>query len=190
MVADFRRSGNGQSAKSYAKRTAVNDSLITLYRAKVLDLKVTKQAFLERTAGSSKKRVVSSKGNNPKKLRAVADAYATISYVDAYTSGIGKPGGANETPASGLKGLIVNEWYENVTFHVYGPGTWKREFRVSGNGGIVEFDIPSPGEYRFVSIRGREINTITKISRPGLSEFRDAKGNKYDIMTTLQRRRW
>ncbi len=187
MVSDFQKPGGEQFAKNYAKKTTVNDSLIGLYRSKVLDLKETKYAFLEKTAGSGKKMVVSSKGNNPEKLRAASDAYATMRYVDSYTSGNGKSGATNETPARILKGLIVNEWHENVTFYVYGPGIWEREFRVPGDG-RVEFDIPSPGEYRFVSVRGREINTITKTCRPGVSGFQDSEGNKYDIMTTLQRR--
>ncbi len=187
MVVDFRRSGNGQSATTYAKRTAVNDSLINLYRAKVLELKETKQTFLEMTAGSGKKMVVSSRGNNPAKLAAAAEAYAVMSYTDAYVRGgasFFQNGGNTD---SGLKGLIVNDYYQKLTVTVRGPGNWMSQFDVSANGGQTSFDPPYPGRYTFAFSNGRETKCITKDLRPGLSEFYDEEGNHYDIMATMPR---
>lgn len=187
MVVDFRRSGDGQSAKSYAKRTAVNDSLITLYRSKVLELKETKQTFLEMTAGNSKRKVVASRGNNPRKLAAAADAYAVMSYTDAYIRGGASSFQSDGFIDSGLKGLIVNDYYQKLTVTVHGPMNWMNQFNVSENGGQASFDPPSPGRYSFSFSNGWETKTIVKECRPGLSKYYDEQGNSYDLMATMPR---
>ncbi len=169
------------------KRSYLNDSLMMVYRLKGLELRETKQYFLEMTAGNSKKKRVSSRGNNPEKLREAANAYAMMSYVDAYTSGVGKAGGAGEVAESGLKGLITNNWYQEVTVTVSGPGSWQRQFQVARNGGKVVFDVPYPGQYTFIFTNGRDASTVIKECRPGMTEFFDLNGQKYDLMATLPR---
>ena len=185
MVADFKRPGGEQFAANYAKKTAVNDSLISLYRSKVFELKETKQMFLEMTAGDAKRRTVKSRGNNPYKLAAAAEAYSVMSYTDAYLAGANFS--ANEQPDSGLKGLIVNKFYQDLTVFVQGPGAWRREFDVPRNGGQVVFSPIYPGQYIFSFTNGRETKSVVKNLRPSLSEFYDQAGNRYDVMATMPR---
>lgn len=187
MVADFRKNGNSQSAKLYANRVAVNDSLITLYRSKVLELKETKQTFLEMTAGDSQRRVVSSRGNNPAKLAAAAEAYSVMSYTDAYVRG-GVSSFQNEGVAdSGLKGLIVNKYYQDLVVTVRGPGGSMSQFNVPANGGRASFSPRMPGSYSFSFSNGRETKTVIKDLRPGFSEFYDEDGSRYDLMAIMPR---
>lgn len=187
MVADFQEEGGEQFAATYAKKTAVNDSLIGLYRSKILDIKETKQMFLEITAGSSKKRAVQSRGNNPAKLAAAADAYSLMSYTDAYLSGNSNFRQEGKMPDSGLTGLIVNEYYQDLIVTVHGPGSWTRQFSVSRDGGQATFSPPAPGRYIFSFSNGRETKSVVGTLHPGLSEFYDKAGNAYDLMATMPR---
>jgi len=187
MTASFQRSQSGQFASVYAKRTAVNDSLMSLHRSKVFELKETKQQFLEMTAGNPKRRAVSSRGNNPEKLRAAADAYSIMTYTDAYVSGNSNFSQSRQVSDSGLKGLIVNDYYQKLTVTVRGPGGWMSQFNVPPNGGRALFSPRIPGSYTFYFSNGRETKAITKDLRPGFSEFYDEDGSRYDLMAIMPR---
>lgn len=187
MTASFQRSGSGQFASVYAKRTAVNDSLISLHQSKVFDLKETKQRFLEMTAGNPKRRAVSSRGNNPEKLRAAASAYAVMTYTDAYVREGASSFQNGEHPVSGLKGAIVNDYFKTLTVTVRGEGGWMNQFNVPGNGGKAFFNPPFPGRYTFSFYDGIRTKTVQGDCRPGLMQFQDAQGNKYDLMATMPR---
>ena len=186
MISDFQKLGGHQFANTYAKKTVENDSLINLYRSKIFELQETKQGFLEMTAGKSKKRMVKSKGNNPYKLAAAAEAYATMSYTDAYLAGANfSPDG--QMPDSGLKGLIINKYYQDLTVTVIGPGNWQRLYSVSRNGGKIFFNPPYPGRYIFSFSNGRDVSSQVGYCRPGLSGACDEQGNKYDLMAIMPR---
>lgn len=185
MITDFNKGFGDQLAQNYIKKTAVNDSLISLYRSKVFELKETKQMFLEITAGNAKRRTVSSRGNNPEKLRAAADAYSIMTYTDAYVSGNFNFSQSGQVPDSDLKGLIVNDYYQKLTVTVHGPGGWMRQFNVPPNGGRALFSPRIPGSYTFYFSNGRDTKAITKDLRPGFSEFYDEDGSRYDLMATM-----
>ena len=156
----------------------LNDSLISAYRAEIYALRMLKKEILIVTASNSRTQRVSSRTNSPSRLAAAANAYAVMTYADAYVQNK-QSGGSSD-----LKALVVNYWYQDVSVTVRGLAGWERQFFLSGNGGRASFQIPTPGNYTFIFSNGRTTKAVVKRCQPGLSESYE-NGEKYDVMAIL-----
>ncbi len=166
------------------KSFANNEKLIAAYRENILEMQREKQSFILRASLQERNRRVYSRGNNPAKLEAAANAYAVMSYADAFNSSFGD----KQVNSSQLKGLAVNNHYQDAEVIVYGPGGFKRTSPVPRNGGSFIFNVPYPGTYTFVYIFRNGTEKVSVECRPGSSIFFDKDGNQYDLKATLMSR--
>lgn len=180
----FSRSTNSQALYLFKTLSQKNDSLITAhYKDKSL-YEEMKQQVLLKSLNKDNVAYVSSKGNNPEKLLAAAQAYTVMRYADAQVN-------AATVNSSGiissLKGAVFNYWYKDVTVKVQGPNNWKRMYMLKANGGAQFFEVPYPGRYIFVFSHGNEVSVCTTVCNPGQSLSYDLDGNSYDLMAVLPR---
>ena len=134
------------SMVSYRRQIAENDSIISGYRKKINRLEGEAEDILVRGAGKDKITSVVLNGRNP---REVADAYATVRYLDNIGKGnhSGASADAGEDGSSELRGIVENRCYYPVIAKVTGPLGFYREFTISPRGFSPVFSLPIPGEY-------------------------------------------
>lgn len=180
----FSRSTNSQALYLFKTLSQKNDSLIAACYAEKSLYEDMKQQALLKSLHKDQVSYVASKGNNPEKLLAAAQAYTVMKYADAQANAAT----VNSSGAiSGLKGAVFNYWYKDVTVKVKGPNNWTRMYMLKRNGGAQFFEVPYPGRYTFVFSHGNEVSVCTTVCNPGQSLSHDLDGNAYDLMAVLPR---
>ncbi|MDA3802410.1 MAG: hypothetical protein PF488_00735 [Patescibacteria group bacterium] len=180
----FDRTKNARLRKSLANRIYTNDSLIVVYRKKLSKMEDYKITFIKRAAGKDKTAYVKSIGSNPSKIRAAAEAYATMAYTDAYIEG---NMGANSNKSSQLTGIVINHWYIDVHVIVTGPG-FNKEYYLKNGGGNEIFDLPMPGIYKAVFYYNNEIRVVRKKVLPGPNRGLEYEGENYNFSAMLYKK--
>ncbi len=184
LIARFERSSSKAVMEATEKSIVLNDELIAEYRQKLLTIEDIRSEFLAEAAGKDKQAFVASRGNNPVKLQAAADAYTQMVYADAYVNAAA----AGKTSTKGLKGIVLNKYYRDAHVVVHGPAGFRQEFFLDRNKGQAVFEIPMPGDYTAVFNYGEQKAVVSKPVElgPGKGSFID--GEKYDFSAMLMKR--
>lgn len=160
-----------------------NQSQLEIVQTEISSLRSLKTTVLTRLLIEDKNKKVESKGNNPTKLRAAAEAYAVMSWVDGQQQS-SFSSNSKETGYK-LKGLAVNDHYSDAIVSVSGPGGFFISSPIKRRGGTFNFNPPYPGAYIFTfTFRGGR-ESVRVDCRPGMSVFFDKDGNPYDLKATL-----
>ncbi len=181
---DFSKSTNTAFVEYVRDKLMSNDSLIVWYRQEIITLNSTKTEYLQKIASSSRRGFIRSRGMNPAKVTAAAEAYAIVAYTDAQIDGMR----TNTQTETGLRGVAVNNWYREAVVIVNGPGSFRISSNVSAKGGTFEFEVPYPGRYTFTFSDGRDTRSVDVNCRPGQYVYYH-NGDKYDLKATLPRAR-
>jgi len=136
------------SSKRYFKQKSYNDSLVTDYREKISRLESLTEEVLIRGLGKDR---VNSVVLNGYSAREVADAYATVKYVnDAGMSCVANASQRNaavKKDSCGLRAILENTRYQQVIAKITGPVGFYREFKINPHGFSPVFALPMPGSY-------------------------------------------
>ena len=185
LIARFERSSSKAVMESAETSIAKNDELISEYHQKLLTIEDIRSEFLAEAAGKDQQAFVVSRGNNPVKLQAAADAYTQMVYADAYVKNMSTSGNNHST---GLKGIVLNKYYRDAHVVVHGPAGFRQEFFLDRNKGQAVFEIPMPGDYTAVFNYGEQKAVVSKPVElgPGKGSFID--GERYDFSAMLMKR--
>lgn len=116
---------------------------------------------------------------NEKKVKAAAEAYAMLSFIDGKESGTKK----------NLKAVFLNESYYTVNVKVALGDVWMTEFNLLRRDGVQEIEIPSYGDYTITLTKGTgpgsSSSVLIKRCKPGITYLFADK--KYDLMVTCLR---
>jgi len=165
-------------------RISRNDSLITIYQAKIDDLENVSDDFLQRAAGKDKKTKIELRGYDPLEM---SEAYMIMKYADNLQSG-GSTIGAMNTGTGQLQGIVINTRNETVLAMVEGLG-FKQEFLLKPREKQT-FVLPSFGRYKttFTSTyNSNNVACVTKNVGPNYT-YHDDEGASYSYMATATRR--
>lgn len=117
---------------------------------------------------------------NPRKIRAAAEAYATLSFI--------KNKETNRESVN-LKGIFINKSYYDVNVKVFLGKFWSTEFNLLRKDGIQEVELPSYGDYTVVLTKGTGAGTassmLIKSCKPGVTYLNN--DFTYDLMVTCLR---
>lgn len=153
--------------------------LISNYQNKIDELEINLNSLIITGTDKGTRQSVNLTGKDPKKI---AEAYLLVKYAD----NIGKNKNViGDSTSQNLKGIIVNNWYYEVTARVTGPGNFFREFNIKPNRKSPVFTLPVIGEYTTVFITSNDSKMITKSVGPNIVYYDDAEA--YDYKVTLPR---
>lgn len=179
-----RFSAEGQESKLARESYAINSRLIVEYEEEILAIEKMKKDFIFQISLQGEK-ALRFRTSNPAKIKAAAEAYSIISYTDAMSSATSqKDAGVVNKPGQ-LKGLAVNDHYEDAIVLITGPGGFQRSSPLKKNGGEFYFNVPYPGTYVFIFQMKTGVERVTVRCEPGQSIFYDKQGLPYDLKATL-----
>ncbi len=157
--------------------------LIVNYRQKIDILETSLNNLIVSTSGKDTKEIMNLESKDPRKS---AEAYLLVKYADNIKSSYGDSSElATESMGDKLKGIVVNNWCNEVTVKVTGPANFYREFNLKPNGKSPVFVLPFIGEYTTVFIYGNETRIVTKKVGPNIIYYDGAAA--YDYKATLLR---
>ena len=160
-----------------------NDSLlISNYQNKIDELEITLNSLIIASVNKDTRQSMNLTSKDPKK---VAEAYLLVKYADNIGKSQNTVSADNANQSSRLKGIIVNNWYYEVTAQVTGPGNFFREFNIKPNRKSPVFVLPVIGEYTTVFITSNKSKMIAKPVGPNIVYYDDAIA--YDYKVTLPR---
>ena len=156
--------------------------LISNYQNKIDELEINLNSLIIAGANKDTRQSLNLTSKDPKK---VAEAYLLVKYADNIGKSQNTVNADGTNQSSRLKGIIVNNWYYEVTAQVTGPGNFFREFNIKPNRKSPVFVLPVIGEYTTVFITSNESKMIAKPVGPNIVYYDDAIA--YDYKVTLPR---
>jgi hypothetical protein len=172
------------------REMAHNDSLASDYRKKISRLESQTDEILVRGVGKDK---INSVVLNGYDAGAVADAYATVKYVnDAGTESCINARRMNaviEKDVSGLRAILENTCYYSVIAQITGPVGFYREFKIKAYGFSSVFSLPVPGNYTttFINCNNEsDYALVTKHVGPNIFYYVDNEVYDYKATAILR----
>lgn len=157
-----------------SKDIARNDSLISQYQQKMLEIEDISNSFLTTTALKDKKSRIELNGSEPREM---AEAYLLVAYADNL-----KNNQNSSIIRSDMKGLIINSRNESVSVKVSGPGL--QQYLIIKARGKQVINIPLPGTYciTFISTRNSG-NSATVLKEVGPTHsYKDEEGGVFSLI--------
>ncbi len=182
FVYQFESSRNSSLTDYYAEQISRNDSLISFYQ---FQADLLRQKCSEFTEYAASKDVQGYLDLRTRKTGDLTRAYVMVKYLE-------RSGGyqtAQETvetereKTDGLRGIVENRGYREVTVKITGPMNFYREFYLRPNQKSSVFILPCPGRYTATFSSGFENRTVTKEVGPNIV-YHD-NGNAYDFLATI-----
>jgi len=168
--------------KQIAKYDKIDSPVIDYYQ-KVDFLENQLNDLIAVTAGKDARQRMNLKSRDPRKA---AEAYLLVKYADNFKSDQSVSARQTiETDSGKLKGIVVNNWYQEVIAQVTGPANFFREFNIKPNGKSPEFTLPIIGDYTTVFIYGSERRAVSKKVGPNIVYYENTTA--YDYKATLPR---
>jgi hypothetical protein len=173
------------SFQDYAAiQVRINDSLVADYRKKINRLEGLTEEILARGLGKDKVSSVTLTGYDP---REVADAYATVKYMDEMGCAANASSShAVKKDSCGLRAILENTRYQTVIAKVTGPVGFYREFKINPRGFSPVFMLPMPGSYTttFINCNNEsDYAAVTKVTGPNIRYYTE-NGEAYDYKAT------
>lgn len=175
------------SLLGYKKMIKRNDSLAVYYQNELKLVESQETEFLFTAAGKDRRAVTKLSGD----AKEVADAYLIYRYADNMI-GVGN---ANQTAEkeknnqTGLKGILVNDRFDDVIARVTGPGSFFREFSIKAHSKTPPFPLPFIGRFTttFISCRNEnDRRSITKTVGPNIIYWDEGQPYDYRVVAVYR----